>query len=305
MKLFDYKLILLIALTFVIYFMYRELQSLNQRIEKVEKNVEELPQKQLQHNPEPQFINFKQPSNMNNMMNHMEENNIHVSSPKIKNSIAHTLETNTLETNTLETNTLETIKDNLNEILPNDSCSISTEDEDSEELHQMNQNNMLEAEDAVEIYSNDNIEEVSSQKTSEIDEDDIVIKETVEIGQHVINQVINAINDGDDEYMTSSISIENIISEEQLYNESPELVEEDNMITSPNNNLEEIKAEQHISDDNDEPKIEINVDNLVKQKKLKELKDMAKQLNIELKHNGKARTKKELALEIFNVQNNQ
>jgi hypothetical protein len=280
--------------------MYRELQSLNQRIEKVEKNVEELPQKQLQHNPEPQFINFKQPSNMNNMMNHMEENNIHVSSPKIKNSIAHTL-----ETNTLETNTLETIKDNLNEILPNDSCSISTEDEDSEELHQMNQNNMLEAEDAVEIYSNDNIEEVSSQKTSEIDEDDIVIKETVEIGQHVINQVINAINDGDDEYMTSSISIENIISEEQLYNESPELVEEDNMITSPNNNLEEIKAEQHISDDNDEPKIEINVDNLVKQKKLKELKDMAKQLNIELKHNGKARTKKELALEIFNVQNNQ
>ena len=300
MKLFDYKLILLIALTFVIYFMYRELQSLNQRIEKVEKNVEELPQKQLQHNPEPQFINFKQPSNMNNMMNHMEENNIHVSSPKIKNSIA-----NTLETNTLETNTLETIKDNLNEILPNDSCSISTEDEDSEELHQMNQNNMLEAEDAVEIYSNDNIEEVSSQKTSEIDEDDIVIKETVEIGQHVINQVINAINDGDDEYMTSSISIENIISEEQLYNESPELVEEDNMITSPNNNLEEIKAEQHISDDNDEPKIEINVDNLVKQKKLKELKDMAKQLNIELKHNGKARTKKELALEIFNVQNNQ
>ena len=300
MKLFDYKLILLIALTFVIYFMYRELQSLNQRIEKVEKNVEELPQKQLQHNPEPQFINFKQPSNMNNMMNHMEENNIHVSSPKIKNSIA-----NTLETNTLETNTLETIKDNLNEILPNDSCSISTEDEDSEELHQMNQNNMLEAEDAVEIYSNDNIEEVSSQKTSEIDEDDIVIKETVEIGQHVINQVINAINDGDDEYMTSSISIENIISEEQLYNESPELVEEDNMITSPNNNLEEIKAEQHISDDNEEPKIEINVDNLVKQKKLKELKDMATQLNIELKHNGKARTKKELALEIFNVQNNQ
>ena len=109
MKLFDYKLILLIALTFVIYFMYRELQSLNQRIEKVEKNVEELPQKQLQHNPEPQFINFKQPSNMNNMMNHMEENNIHVSSPKIKNSIANTLETNTLETNTLETNTLETI----------------------------------------------------------------------------------------------------------------------------------------------------------------------------------------------------
>jgi len=305
MKLFDYKLILLIALTFVIYFMYRELQSLNQRIEKVEKNVEELPQKQLQHNPEPQFINFKQPSNMNNMMNHMEENNIHVSSPKIKNSIANTLETNTLETNTLETNTLETIKDNLNEILPNDSCSISTEDEDSEELHQMNQNNMLEAEDAVEIYSNDNIEEVSSQKTSEIDEDDIVIKETVEIGQHVINQVINAINDGDDEYMTSSISIENIISEEQLYNESPELVEEDNMITSPNNNLEEIKAEQHISDDNEEPKIEINVDNLVKQKKLKELKDMATQLNIELKHNGKARTKKELALEIFNVQNNQ
>ena len=70
---------------------------------------------------------------------------------------------------------------------------------------------MLEAEDAVEIYSNDNIEEVSSQKTSEtseIDEDDIVIKETVEIGQHVINQVINAINDGDDEYTGGQITLE-------------------------------------------------------------------------------------------------
>lgn len=300
MKLFDYKLILLIALTFVIYFMYRELQSLNQRIEKVEKNVEELPRKQLQHNPEPQFINFEQPSNiMNNMINHMEENNVHNISPQINNSIANTLETNTLETNTLET------KNNLNDILPNDTCSISTEDEDSEELQQMNQDNMLEAEDAVEIYSNDNIEDASSQKTSEIDEDDIVIKETLEIGQHVIEQVIDAINEGDDEYMTSSISIENIISEEELNNISPELVEEDNIITSPNNNLEEIKAEQHISDDNDEPKIDVNVDDLVKQKKLKELKGMAQQLNIELKHNGKARTKKELALEICNVQNNQ
>ena len=245
MKLFDYKLILLITLTFVIYFMYRELQSLNQRIDKVEKNVEELPKKQIQYNPEPQFINFEQPSNIvNNMINHVEESNI--ISPHIQKSIVHTIETNDLDN-----------------VLPNDSCTISTEDEDSEELQQMNENNRLDEGDAVEIYSNDNIEDVSSQKTSSIDEDDIIINEAVDIGQHVINQVIDAINGGDDEFLTSSISIEDI---EPFNNNSPELVEEDVKITSPNNNLEEIKAEQHISDDNEEPKIEVNVDNLIKQK---------------------------------------
>merc|ERR1712166_1527387 len=211
---------------------------------------------------------------------------------------------------------------------------------DSEELIQMNEDNMMEAEDAVEIYSNDNIEDISSQKTSEIDENDIIIKEPILIGQNIINQVIHDIYQ-EDNSLTSSISIEEII----LNNESPELINKDDIINSPTNNIEQfkleqlkseqlksgqlkleqlkleqlkleqlkleqlkseqLKSEQHISDDNEEPKIEIKVDNLIKEKKLNELKEMAKQLNIELKYNGKARTKKQLAEEICNLQNNQ
>lgn len=288
MKLFDYKLILLITLTFVIYFMYREIQNLNQRIDKVEKNIEELPKKQIHQQQEPQFINFTPPQN--NMIIQEEQNVVNLS-PNITKNTTHNLETNT--------------NNNLNDILPNDSCTISTElEEDSEELQQMNQNNMLEAEDAVEIYSNDNIEEVSSQKTSEIDEDDIVIKEPVNISQNIINQVINDIND-EDTFSASSVSIEELNLEE---NESPELVDDEIEVNSPRNNLEELKTEQQrISDDNDddEMKLKVNVDDLVKQKKLNELKEMAKQMNIELRYNGKAKTKKQLAVEICNLQNNQ
>ena len=288
MKLFDYKLILLITLTFVIYFMYREIQNLNQRIDKVEKNIEELPKKQIHQQQEPQFINFTPPQN--NMIIQEEQNVVNLS-PNITKNTIHNLETNT--------------NNNLNDILPNDSCTISTElEEDSEELQQMNQNNMLEAEDAVEIYSNDNIEEVSSQKTSEIDEDDIVIKEPVNISQNIINQVINDIND-EDTFSASSVSIEELNLEE---NESPELVDDEIEVNSPRNNLEELKTEQQrISDDNDddEIKLKVNVDDLVKQKKLNELKEMAKKMNIELRYNGKAKTKKQLAVEICNLQNNQ
>ena len=321
MKLFDYKLILLIALTFVIYFMYRELQNLNQRIEKVEKNVEEIPKKQIPYQHEPKFINFEQPKN--NMVDYIEEE------PIINNNI----DNNIIDTNIIDNNIIDNV--NLNKVLPNHSCTISTEEEDSEELLQMNEDNKMEAEDAVEIYSNDNIESISSQKTSEIDEDAIIIKEPILIGQHVIDRVINDIYQ-DDNSLTSSISIEEII----MNNESSELINDDDILDFPINNIESLKTEpsktepsktephkteppktepskteplkteppkteQHISDDNEEPIIEIKVDDLVKEKKLNELKEMANQLNIELRHNGRAKTKKQLAEEICNLQNNQ
>merc|ERR1712166_1053635 len=224
--------------------------------------------KQLPSQYEPKFINFKQPKN--NMVNHIEEpiTNNHIINKQI-----------------IDKHIIDKLNTNLNNVLPNHSCTISTEDED-----------------AVEIYSNDNIEDISSQKTSEIDENDIIIKEPILIGQNIINQVIHDIYQ-EDNSLTSSISIEEII----LNNESPELINKDDIINSPTNNIEQfkleqlkleqlkleqlkseqLKSEQHISDDNEEPKIEIKVDNLIKEKKLNELKEMAKQLNIELKYNGK------------------
>jgi len=226
------------------------------------------------------------------MGNYVEEFNIH-HGPQIDNFIDNS------KINTIETKT------DLKDILPNESCTISTEEEESEELTQMNQDNMLEAEDAVEIYSNDNIEEVSSQKTSEIDEDDIILKDAEDMGGNVINQVIEAMNEANADSLTSSISIEEINSND----ESPVLLEDDiiqNNFEGDDDTIDK-KVEQHISDDIDEQKIIIKATDLVKQKKLNELKEMAKQLNIELRHsdNGKAKTKKQLAEEICNLQNNQ
>ena len=278
MKLFDYKLILMIALTFVIYFMYRELQSLNQRIENIEQTVKEVPLK-LKNN-QPKFINLNKandPIIEHNIDNQLEHN--------VDNQLEHYVDNQfTLNNNVIQDNKLE-----LNNILPNNSCSISTEDEDSEEIMKMNRENIMETEDAVEIYSNDNIEDISSQKTSSIEENTMIIQNN---NQFIVNELVNDIN-----LSTSSIDIEDILANNDYI-----LLEQKDM--DVNNDLEQ-KIDQHISDEGEETKTFNSAEDLVKNKKLNELKDIANQLQIELRSNGKAKTKRQLAADIYNIQNTQ
>ena len=273
MKLFDYKLILLIALTFVIYFMYRELQSLNQRVDNVEKKVDDESLKRVEKE-QPKFIDFNKHQN---------------------NELEFIPESQEVDQISFTNNNLEKKNTDLNSILPNKSCTISTEDEDSEELQIMNQNNILEAEDAVEIYSNDNIEDISSQKTS--------ISEDMIIEDDDINQVNRIVEDINLTPSSESPILEMIVGDDN------NLILDENIQNKPEKEQSDEKekiASQKISDENEEEtKIVFNVDNLVKTKKLNELKSLATNLNIELRSNGKAKTKKQLAQDICNSQNSQ
>ena len=305
MKLFDYKLILMIALTFVIYFMYRELQSLNQRIENIEQTVKEVPLK-LKNN-QPKFINLNKANdpiiehNIDNQLEHNVDNQLeHNIDNQLEHNVDNQLEHYVDNQFTLNNNVIQDNKLELNNILPNNSCSISTEDEDSEEIMKMNRENIMETEDAVEIYSNDNIEDISSQKTSSIEENTMIIQNN---NQFIVNELVNDIN-----LSTSSIDIEDILAnndyillEQKDMDVNNDLEQKDMDV---NNDLEQ-KIDQHISDEGEETKTFNSAEDLVKNKKLNELKDIANQLQIELRSNGKAKTKRQLAADIYNIQNTQ
>ena len=302
MKLFDYKLILLIALTFVVYFMYRELTSLNSRLDSLEKNVNNLP-KQIDQKPEPKFINFNAP-----------EPNVDVQ----------------LNNNIPDETTLQTTTNKLNDVLPNESCTISTEEEDSDNLEAMNKTNAeeLDEEDAVEIYSNDNVEGVSSNNTSEVDMDDMIIRNTngvkIELAsQEGVNseesnnsssESNNMIDLNEDGLNLSASSMSSIddddINDIMTGNQSVEApkspVEEKKASVENTNKISEESSNNNSNEKSEQSEDNISLDDLMKNNKLNQLKEMAKQLNIELKKNdGKAKTKKQLAQEIVSLKNSQ
>ena len=298
MKIFDYKLILLIVLTFVIYFMYREIQKLNERIESIEKNVTS-PPKQLEQTALPKFINF-QPT--------IPENN----------NISYD----------------QNLKTDLNNILPNDSCSISTEEENDEEYT----NNTNIKENVVEIYSNDNIESISSQITSDSnmnnDTDKIVTRLVSTLSPNnsftLSSSSISPISPIDKDEILMKTSIEEIEFDKI---EQTDQIQADQIQTDPiqadpiqaeNIQADQIQADQiqtdpiqtdqiqvdpaaylNISDDNtDEPICKFIPDDFIKNNKLNALKKIATELEIELrKENGKNKTKKELATDICIIKN--
>lgn len=303
MKLFDYKLILLIALTFVVYFMYRELTSLNSRLDSLEKNVNNLP-KQIEQKPEPRFINFNSP-----------KTNVDVQ----------------LNNNIPDETTLQTTTNKLNDVLPNESCTISTEEEDSDNLEAMNKTNAeeLEEDDAVEIYSNDNVEGVSSNNTSEVDMDDMIIRNTngvkIELAsQEGVNseksnnnsssESNNMIDLNEDGLNLSASSMSSIddddINDIMTGNQSVEApkspVEEKKVLVENTNIISEESSHNTSNEKSEKSEDNLSLDDLMKNNKLNQLKEMAKQLNIELKKNdGKAKTKIQLAQEIVSLKNSQ
>lgn len=271
MKIFDYKLILLLALTFVIYFMYRELQTLNKRVDSLESRKESL-NKQLVNQEQPKFIDF------NKFESNETTNNLNVNQPEVF-------------VEEKQIRTIEEAKKVIDNILPNESCTISTEEESvTENLEKINEENAdevrveeLDEENAVEIYSNDNVESISTQQSSseelniqELDKDDVVKNITkVFIDENQEDLDLNGMNLSPTSSIASSIS---------------------NIEDIDTNNLTESPKKKETENDKIE---EISVDLLLKRNKLVDLKNIATKLNIELRTNGKAKTKKQLAQEIF------
>ena len=294
MKIFDYKLILLLALTFVIYFMYRELQTLNKRVDSLESRKDSL-NKQLVNQEQPKFIKF------NNLENNESTNNLNVNQPEV-----FVKENQHLQT-------VKEVKKAIDNILPNESCTISTEEESAtENLEKINEENAdevraeeLDEENAVEIYSNDNVESISTQQSSleelniqELDKDNVVKNITqVFIDNNEETMDLNNMNLSPTSSIASSISNIEDIDTNNL-TESPKKKETE----SPKKKETESSKKKETENDKIE---EISVDLLLKRNKLQDLKDIATKLNIELRTNGKAKTKKQLAQEIFTTKTSQ
>ena len=232
MKLFDYKFIVLIALTLTVYFLYRELKSVKSRIDNLEKQDREIP-KTIENIPN-QINEFQ---NQISQFPNLEELQSFQEVPQILNNLnRQEIDINLGGESIIVKKDLSPIKEMINNILPNESCSIS-EMEESEEP-ETTIDNELNEEDAVEIYSNDNINEINTSVESE---------------------KISSINNQD-------LEIPKKLSEDELEKYEPNL--------------------------------------LLKNNKLAELQDLAESLNIEIKINGKKKTKLQLANDIYNTKSN-
>lgn len=233
MKLFDYKFIVLIGLTLTVYFLYKELNSIKNRVKYIE-NKNDVLLKTLENrevatesnnviaHENIQIPNFNELSQISNVMQNLTREQIDI---------------NLGGNEIVVKSQLSPISENENIILPNDSCSL-TEIEESE-LQETTIENDMNEEDAVEIYSNDNVNEINTSISS---------------------------------------------SESNIYEQ---------------NNIELL--EKKLSEDDIE---KFQPSTLLKNNKLAELQDLAESLKIDLKIEGKKKTKLQLANEIFNSKSN-
>lgn len=272
MKIFDYKLILLLGLTSVIYFMHRELLTLNKRIEKLE--TSNFNKTLLTNQVQPKFINLNKQSNESEQVQNISEQTQNESKQSELN-----------------------INKNLNDILPNESCSISTEnegdssDESSCERSHVSETpfttNNLNEEDAVEVFSNDNVDHVSTYISPE---NNIENNVAVEVVFHP-----------NDEYDLNNLNLSNTLTDSSNIDD---ILLSNIEIDCSNNNIIEDHVEEHVEDHVDEyHKIDklmnTSLDIILKKNKLNDLKNIAEKLNIELRINGRAKTKKQLAQDIY------
>jgi len=85
MKFFDYKFLILLGLTLVVYFLYREVEVLKKKVKKLDnnliennlnKNSEDVLQIELPHDPNEKQSNNENQNNKNNRNNENNENNV-------------------------------------------------------------------------------------------------------------------------------------------------------------------------------------------------------------------------------------
>ena len=199
MKLFDYKFIVLIALTLTVYFLYRELKSVKSRIDNLEKQETKKP-KTIKNIPNQinefqnevnQIQNLEELNSFQevNQIQNLEELNSFQEVPQILNNLnRQEIDINLGGQSITVKKDLSPIREMINNILPNESCSIS-EIEESEEA-ETTIDNELNEEDAVEIYSNDNINEINTSVESkkESSENKIELGDTKKLSEEELEK---------------------------------------------------------------------------------------------------------------------
>merc|ERR1712162_59125 len=155
MRILDYKLLILLALTLIIYFLYREINNLKNRLDFVENNVK----------------------NNNSITN--KTCNFNLDKEKIIDDNIENLEGGLLQN-------LEHISNNSNDKVSNSIKKFESDTESDSVISDVNASLLLKENECVDIYSNDNIDsdlKVSLEESITSELPDNILKEN--------NQIVN------------------------------------------------------------------------------------------------------------------
>ena len=274
MKLFDYKFLILLGLTLVVYFMFREIIDLRNKIDTLESQI-----KNIEYNPtQKNIINNKEL--VNNKPIIQKKPIFQIPLPK-----------NNVEINKLLDNTHELGQKSLSTIKEQDDTEVETEsnaDSDNNEK--------------LEIYSNDNIEddgEYSIGDSSEIDllaiEEELNELVTSSISESEHTESLTKEDDENQEKKNLLVKSEgtNLLKEITNNLQMTTDIDVDNILSS--------NTQSHTSDMNSSHSGEYTTKSLMRMK-LQDLQCIAEENSISLIHGdkGKKKTKKELSNEIVN-----
>ncbi len=297
-KLFDYKFLITLGLSLVVYFLYREVENLNKRVSQLEtKKIETNNNKKLIDLPPPPPSQL--PKSQNEELSKLDKDNN---------------QDNNQDNNNQKLVTKEVTQDNFNSsnsnnqvlVVPNNSNESTKKVEDEELVNG--------DETTVEEYSNEHIDH-SIEHTHELYSHDNLNTDSHNIDSLMVDSILDMVkpdqtneenvkeikeapvsNDvsGESNHV-SEVSEQNKPSEQKNASEQKDASE-----ASEQKNASEVKETNNHSDSIEEltmlPKI--NLESLLKMK-VDELQEKANELGITITINGKKKKKADLANDIF------
>jgi len=276
MKLFDYKFLILLGLTLVVYFMFREIIDLRNKIDTLESQI-----KNIEYNP-----------TQKNIINNKELVN---NKPIIQKKPIFQIP---LPKNNVEINKL---LDNTHELGQKTLSTIKEQDQDDTEV-ETESNADSDNNEKLEIYSNDNIEDDGEYSIGDSSEIDLLAIEE-ELNELVTSSVsesehTESLTKEDDENQEKK----NLLVKSEGTNLLKEITNNLQMTTDIDvDNILSSNTQSHTSDMNSSHSGEYTTKSLMRMK-LQDLQCIAEENSISLIHGdkGKKKTKKELSNEIVN-----
>lgn len=309
MKIFDYKFLILLGLTLVIYFIYREVEYIRSKLEKIERELKENKNIKQIENKETDKKNFNKNVKQIEMTGEVKtiENKEQIQSPKSNQKVINLGKTGlNLNPNLFNNNLGIKINESVNQINSVDYVNDKDKDSDTEESDEETTTIETDSSKHLAIYSNDN-ELFESTQNSLLESVEANKKEI--IFQYDNKMEIPQIKTNIDDLMDSISLEEPQDANKPIINENNQM---DNLIASDlsSKSNKSTKSEKEKSPSQKVlPLNEINQntkpfdEKILNEKKLPEIKKIAESLRISLskKLNGQVRlkNKNELIMEIL------
>ena len=296
MKLFDYKFLILLGLTLVVYFLYREVEVIKNKLKKYDDKL-------IEDRQDDEILQIELPPNP-------DDNKVE----KVENLETDEIKNIDLKPNNVTTKNVKSNEENIKKVI---NIPLNLNKDLNKKVEENNQNNTTSSNSEAEInvYSNtsEKLEIYSNDDEEDNDSSIIISLEEIPKKKHKMEsseRTDNRLNDKNNLEINDSEEIKDEV------NENNEKVNEENNKTNDKTNetneideidkINEIDDIDQMSENNqeDEDNLKSSINNLLKNNKLAELQDQAKSLGIIItkkeKNKNKNKTKLELANDIVN-----